>query len=275
MKISVIVLTFNSENTISATLESAYKVSEDIHVVDSYSSDKTIDILSRYHVNVVQHPFENYSMQRNWAMDNLPIKYEWQLHLDADERLSEGLVEELCVLKLSSHDNIYGFFIPRLVFFLGRPIRHGGMFPIWHMRLFRKGSGRCEKRSYDQHFYVKGRAERLTSPMIDDHRMSLREWVLRHNRWADAEIAELTNIGEQNEIAGRIHGNPVEKKRALRNFYYQMPLLIRPFMLFLYRYIFRLGFLDGWEGLIFFVLQTFWFRFLVDAKLFERRLNRT
>jgi len=268
----VIILTFNSEKTIEATLESAFRVSDDIHIVDSFSTDKTQEIVRHYGINFVRHEFENYGVQRNWAIDNLDLKYDWELHLDSDERLTDMLVKELNSLKLVFPDYIYGYYIPRLVHFLGRPIRHGGMFPIWHMRLFRHGHGRCESRQYDQHFYVKGATSRLANPMIDDHCMSLSEWVCRHNRWAEAEVQELIEPTKNGVIAGRTQGNPVEKKRALRSFYYRMPLFIRPLFLFLYRYIFRMGFLDGREGLIFFVLQTFWFRFLVDAKLFERRL---
>jgi len=105
--------------------------------------------------------------------------------------------------------------------------------------------------------------------MIDDMRMPLGEWVARHNRWADAEADELqeASVGA---IAPRLGGNPVERKRALRGTYNRMPRFLRALLLFLYRYVLRLGFLDGRAGLIFFVLQTFWFRFLVDAKLFER-----
>ena len=271
MSISVIILTFNSEKTIEATLECAFRVSDDVHIVDSFSTDKTLEIAQRCGVSVVQHEFENYGMQRNWSIDTLSLKYDWQLHLDADERLSGGLVEELNSIKSSFSESITGYYIPRLVFFLGRPIRHGGMFPIWHMRLFRNGAGRCECRRYDQHFYVNTATRKLTKPMIDDHRMSLADWIVRHNRWADAEVDELMLTGKEGAIEARMQGNPVERKRALRGFYYRMPLFVRPFLLFLYRYVFRMGFLDGREGLIFFVLQTFWFRFLVDAKLFERR----
>ena len=274
MGISFIILSFNSKETINATLQSACRVSDDVHIVDSFSTDNTLEIARRYGANIVQHEFENYSVQRNWAIDTLSLKYEWQLHLDADERLSDGLVEEMNSLKSLLPENVNGYYIPRLVHFLGRPIRHGGMFPIWHMRLFRNGTGRCEKRCYDQHFYVNGATSRLTQPMIDDHRMSLSEWVKRHNQWADAEVEELLLIEKDGAIEGRIQGVPVEKKRALRGFYYCMPIFVRPFLLFLYRYVFRLGLLDGQAGLIFFVLQTFWFRFLIDAKLFERRLGR-
>jgi glycosyltransferase involved in cell wall biosynthesis len=276
MALSVVILTFNAERTIGATLASAARVSDDIHVVDSGSTDGTLALVQASGARLTQHPFESYGAQRNWAIDTLPLKHDWQLHLDADERLTDGLVAAIQRLdEAGFRGPAIGYFIPRLVHFLGRPIRHGGMYPIWHMRLFKRPHGRCESRRYDQHFFVDGPTGRLSEPMIDDMRMPLGEWVARHNRWADAEAEEL----EQGSAAGlvieaRLGGNPVERKRALRGGYNRLPRFWRALALFLYRYLFRLGFLDGKEGLIFFVLQSFWFRFLVDAKLYERERER-
>lgn len=272
-KISIIILSFNSEDTLAATLESAYRISDDIYVVDSFSTDKTLEIAKKFGVYLIQHEFINYGVQRNWAIDNLPIKNPWEMHLDSDEMLSAELIKEITSLASSIPDDVDGYFIPRKIRFMGRLIHHGGMYPIWHMRLFRHGKGRCENRKYDQHFYVQGKTVKLRNPMIDDHRMSLGEWVSRHNRWASAEVEEIANKCNSTAIVGHLRGNAIEKKRFLKEGYYSLPLFIRPFLLFIYRYIFRFGFLDGKEGLIFFVLQTFWFRFLVDAKLFARQLE--
>ena len=221
---------------------------------------------------MVQRPFVNYGEQRNWAIENSPSKYDWQLHLDADERPSDDLIIEINMIDPANATAVSGYFITRLTYFLGRPIRHGGLFPQWHMRLFRQGAGRCESRLYDQHFYVDGLTQRLKHPMIDDQRNTIAEWVARHNRWAQVEVAEILRLGQPREgvIQGRISGNPIERKRALRGFYYRNPALLRALLLFLYRYILRFGFLDGKEGLIYFVLQTFWFRFLIDSMIFER-----
>jgi glycosyltransferase involved in cell wall biosynthesis len=273
MTLSVVLLSFNSEATLGATLASARLVSDDIHVVDSGSTDKTLEIAAAAGTRIVQHPFENYGRQRNWAIDNLPLRYGWQLHLDADERLTPELVQRINALKAGFPAGTDGYFIPRLTHFLGRPIRHGGMYPIWHMRLFRNGKGRCEDRKYDQHFRCDGPTAKIDAAMIDDVRMSLSEWTSRHNRWADAEADELLNPSETGVIAGQIAGNPVQRKRALRGAYNRAPLFLRAFGLFFYRYVLRLGFLDGMPGLIFFVLQTFWFRFLVDAKIYERGMK--
>jgi glycosyltransferase involved in cell wall biosynthesis len=273
MTLSVVILSHNSEATIGATLASAARVSDDIHVVDSGSTDTTLAIIESTKAQLYHHAFENYGAQRNWAIDSVPLLHQWELHLDADERLSEPLIAAILALKQSDFAGpAVGYFIPRLMMFLGRPIRHGGMYPIWHMRLFKRGHGRCEDRRYDQHFYVDGPTARLPHPMIDDVRMPLSEWTARHNRWADAEVEELrAGTAGPGVIAPRLTGGtPVQRKRALRAGYNGAPRFLRAFLLFFYRYVIRLGFLDGKAGLIFFVLQTFWFRFLIDAKLYER-----
>lgn len=270
MRPSVIILTFNSELSIAETLQSVAALTDDIHIVDSYSKDRTLEISQTFGAQVTKHAFENYGAQRNWAIDSVPVKYAWQLHLDADERLSPELLQEIAALGEETEHT--GFYLPRLMLFMGRPIRHGAMYPIWHMRLFRTGAGRCEARKYDQHFYLKsGTSAQLKGHMTDDIRMSLSEWTFRHNRWSDFEVEEQSEKVDAGRIEGKISGNPVQRKRYLRGLYNDSPLFVRPFVLFFYRYFLRLGFLDGTTGFIFFVLQTFWFRFLVDAKLYEKR----
>ena len=270
MRPTVILLSFNSEDTLGNTLASARRVSDEIFVVDSFSKDGTVELARQHGATVVQHAFENYGAQRNWAIDNLPVSRPWQLHLDADEWMDHELVT--AIQALPDEPEHSGYFLPRYLRFLGRVLRHGGMSPTWHLRLFRRGIGRCEDRKYDQHFLLtRGTSGQLPGAMIDDIRMPLTEWTARHNRWADSEVAEL----EAAQTAGRVQpdarGNPAERKRFLRQRYDRMPLFVRPFGLFAYRYFVRLGFLDGTEGFIFWVLQTFWFRFLVDAKIWEKR----
>jgi Glycosyltransferases involved in cell wall biogenesis len=270
LPISVVILTFNAAETIGATLASVVALSDDVHVVDSGSTDATLDIVHNAGAKIVTHPFDSYGAQRNWAINTLSLKYEWQLHLDADERVSDALASELRTLFSDNGPplSIGGYYIPRLVHFHQQPIRHGGMWPIYHLRLFRRGCGHCESRKYDQHFYVDGQSAQLKEPMIDDIRLSLTEWSARHNRWADAEVDEI--LVPSSGVIPPGKATPVAKKRAQRSYYYKAPLFWRAFGLFLYRYVVKRGFLDGRWGLIFFVLQTFWFRFLIDAKLYER-----
>ena len=273
MKPSVVILAYNSVETLGTTLAQAQQISDDLHVVDSFSTDDTVALSQEHGAQVVQHAFESYGAQRNWAIDHLPLRYPWQLHLDADERLTPELIASLQALAENPEQS--GFLIARLVQFLGRQMRHGGMSPTWHLRLFRHGAGRCEERKYDQHFYLtQGSAGQLQGYMIDEIRMSLSEWTARHNRWSDAEVMEQTQAMDAVRIQPRLWGNPLERKRYLRGLYNRAPLFVRPYALFFYRYFLRLGFLDGREGFIFWTLQTFWFRFLIDAKLFEQRKKK-
>ncbi len=218
MRPAVILLSFNSEATLAATLTSAKRVSDEIFVVDSFSKDGTAELARRLGATVVEHAFEHYGAQRNWAIDFLPISKTWQLHLDADEWMDDELVA--AILALPEEPEYAGYFLPRYLRFLGRVLRHGGMSPTWHLRLFRSGVGRCEDRKYDQHFLLtSGASGELRGTMIDDIRMPLTEWIARHNRWADGEVAEL----DSKETSGRLQpdsrGNPAQRKRYLRQKY--------------------------------------------------------
>ena len=132
--------------------------------------------------------FENYGLQRNWAIREVAHRYRWQLHLDADERLTDALVAE--IKALPEDDGTAGYTIPRYLTFMGRLLRHN-LAPTHHMRLFRDGTTECETRHYDQHFVCTGISKSLQHEMIDDIRMSLSEWTRRHNNWSDAEVREL------------------------------------------------------------------------------------
>ena len=270
MQPTVIILTFNSEETLGATLSAARLVSDEIFAVDSFSSDRTVEIARSRGAKVVQHPFEYYAAQRNWAIDNLPITHPWQLHLDQDEVMDSKLVA--AIQALPDEPEHSGYFLSRYARFLGRELRHGGMSPTWHMRLFRAGAGRCEDRKYDSYFILgSGSYGKLAGTMVDDNRMPLTEWTSRHNRWSDLEVAELESTETSGRVQPDIRGNPNQRKRFLHQKYDKLPLFIRSFGLFAYRYFFRLGFLDGTEGFIFWVLQTFWAHFLIDSKIWEKR----
>lgn len=267
---SVVILTFNSIESLPATLERALRLTDDVFVVDSFSTDATVSIAESLGATVVQHAFENYGLQRNWAIDSLPFRYPWQLHLDADECMNERLVEAIHTLPEETPHT--GFLIARYIRFLGRTLKHGAMSPTWHLRLFRSGGARCEERKYDQHFYLThGTTGVLRGHMTDDICMSLSEWTTRHNRWSDAVAAEKAIKSSGHMVQPRMFGNAIERKRYWQATYNKAPLFLRPFALFGYRYFVRLGFLDGLEGFLFWILQTFWFQFLIDAKIFELR----
>jgi glycosyltransferase involved in cell wall biosynthesis len=268
----VVILTFNSEASIRETLTRAAQVTNQIFVIDSGSTDSTLEIAMSEGVTCLHHAFISYGEQRNWAISAVAERsHAWQLHLDADEALTDGLIDEIRGLPVQPAFD--GYLIPRYVKFLGRVLKHN-LAPTYHMRLFAPGMGACEKRKYDQHFVCFGSVGKLLNSVIDDNRMPLTEWTRRHNLWADAEVQELLAETSGAEVRIKAFGNAIERRRFLRSVYEKFPLFSRPFFLFVHRYILGRGFLDGKEGLIFCVLQTFWFRFLIDAKLYELQRRR-
>ncbi|MGB2705791.1 MAG: glycosyltransferase family 2 protein [Candidatus Omnitrophota bacterium] len=272
--ISVLILTKDEEPNIRQCLESI-KWADEIFIVDSGSSDKTLEIAGEYTGEISYHPFENYSRQRNNALNNLPVNNGWVLNLDADHRVSEDLRRELFALfEKEINKDIKGFLISRRTIFMKRWIRHGGHYPTYHAVLFRKGYGFCEDRLYDQHFVVNGKVKILKGDIIDIITDSITKFIERHNRWSTLEAAEFLT-GNPSEKSSAVRpdpfGNPMERRRFLRDTYNRAPLFIRAFLYFLLRYFFRLGFLDGKEGFVFHFLQGFWYRFLVDAKIYEIR----
>ncbi|MFP4361136.1 MAG: glycosyltransferase family 2 protein [Alphaproteobacteria bacterium] len=271
--LAIIVLTKNEEANLPALLASVAPLDAEIFVVDSGSDDRTVEIARAGGCTVVEHPFENYAAQRNWAFDHLPIAAPWTLCLDADERLTPELVAEIAELTAAPGAPHDGYMLKKRTVFMGRWLRWGGQYPAFHLRLFRSGKGRCEDRLYDQHFVVDGPVGTLRHDYVDILTDSLTSWTERHNRWATLEARELL---EGPAATGQVRpdwsGSPIERKRFLRmNVYRRAPLFVRPFLLFIFDYVLRLGFLDGRPGLVFHVLQRFWFRFLIDAKIYEKR----
>lgn len=271
-KIAVIILTFNEEDNLPDCLHSLNGLDAKIFVVDSGSNDKTLQIAKDNNCEIYTHEFKNYGAQRNWCFDNLPIKSLWTLCLDADERLTSALVEEINKI-IDSESSVDAYMLRKRTIFMGHWIKHGGQYPSYHLRLFKTGLGRCEDREYDQHFIVSSkRVKKLKNDYIDVICNNLTVWSLRHVNWSESEVKELLN--DKTKFKEQVHanalGNSIERKRFLRkNIYQRSPLFLRAFLFWIYVYIVRLGFLDKKPGLIFHTLRCFWWRFLVDAKLFE------
>lgn len=273
-RISVVILTLNEEKNLPECLASLQGIECDVFVVDSGSTDRSTEIAEEYGAKVFRHPFEGYGNQRNWALRELPLTCEWVLNLDADERLTPALAREIAQRMAGPPDGVDGFMLRRRTVFMGRWIRHGGHYPNYQLRLFRRAAGECEDRLYDQHFVVRGKVKALRNDYIDVVASELSTWSVRHVRWAGAEASELTRVeaAQGARVPASLRAGQIAKKRWLRErLYGRVPLFVRPFGYWVYRYFFRLGFLDGKEGLIFHFLQGFWYRFLVDAIIHERR----
>ena len=273
--VSAIILTFNEENNIEDCLKSIHGWAEEIFIVDSNSTDKTLEIARKYTDKIYSHDFVNQSEQLNWTLDNLPINGQWIMRLDADERVTPELTNEFAEKLGSFKEDVSCLYMKRRVYFMGRWIRHGASYSTWHLRIWKSGSAVCEKRSMDEHMQItKGGAAFLQNDIIEDNRKGLTWWIDKHNNYATREAMDfLTNkykLGYNIANAADLPSNETERNRRLkRNFYYNLPMFLRPFLYFLYRYLIRLGFLDGREGLTFHFLQGFWYRFLVDAKIYE------
>jgi glycosyltransferase involved in cell wall biosynthesis len=277
LPISVIVMTNHEEANIGPCLDTIVDWANEVFIVDSGSTDRTLDIASKYTNNIFRHPFENYSRQRNWAQANLPLANEWVCHIDADERVSPELNVELRKFfsGLPRYPQINGILVRRHIVFGGRHIRHGGIYPSYTCRIFKKQFGRCEDREYDNHYLVEGKTLTIEADLLELTARSLFSWTARHNQWAQMEARQLL-MGSREDHAVSVQpkftGSPIERRRWWRSRVYgNSPLFVRSFLYFLARYLFRGGFLDGVPGLIYHVLQGFWFRFYVDACCYELR----
>ena len=194
------------------------------------------------------------------------------MHLDAGERLTPALKNWINE-EFDEHARVDGFMFSRRTEFMGKWIKHGGHYPNFHLRLYRADKGHCENKVYDQHFVVDGPTASLPKglDMVDVVSDNLKDFCQSHLKWAAFEAFEVISTAQkQGEVNESLSGNPIEKRRWLKNNVFQKtPLLWRSFFYFCYRYFIRLGFLDGKKGLIFHFLQGFWFRFLVDAIVIE------
>ena len=259
----------------SKCIESILPLTDKIFIVDSGSDDTTVEICRNYGVSVTSRPWTTYADQLNWGLDNFDFQSEWIMRMDADEELTAGLVKGLKDFLASPPPEVSGVYIKRRVYFMGRWIKHGGYYPTWLLRVFRKGIGRCEALWMDEHIVVNtGKTIMIHEDIIDKNNKDLTFWTDKHNKYSSREVLDILNKLQKPTDAAvldpKLSGSQAQTRRWLKERVYgRMPLFVRPFVYFLFRYFIKLGFLDGKEGLIFHTLQGFWYRFLVDAKLFE------
>ncbi len=275
--ISAVILTYNEEKNIPACLESLTPLSAEIFVVDSGSGDGTVLIAKKYTSKIYTHPFETHAKQWNWALQNLPVSGEWVLALDADQRLTPELAKEIQEMLENPPNGIGGFYLPRRQIFRGQWIRYGGYYPKYLLKLFKQGKVRCDENELlDFRFYVKGNTTKLRSDLIEDNlnEKDLRFWTAKHTRFAKLQAQEellRRRNGVGWSIQPSLFGTPDQRTLWMKQLWYRLPLFLRPFLYFFYRYFIRLGFLDGTQGLIFHFYQGFWYRMLVDINLYKLR----
>jgi len=273
--ISVIILSLNEEKHIRRCLESASHITDQLFVVDCYSTDKTAEIAESLGAKIFYNNWPGlYAVQFNWALDNLPIRTKWILRLDADEYLSPELIDEIKTELPSAPEDVSGVLVTLGRVFLGRKIKRGTT-GIKLLRLFKYKYGRCEERFMDEHITLsEGKTIEFQNELVDHNLNDLGWWTQKHNGYAVREAIDLLDTEydlsgylereENNEI-----GTQAARKRSVKSGYVRMPLFLRSFMYFFYRYFIRLGFLDGKEGFLWHFLQGWWYRTLVDARIWE------
>lgn len=273
--ITAIILTFNESLHIKRCLESVQGFCKDIIVVDSFSTDDTQNIVESMGVRFYQNSWINHAHQFNWALDNIEITTEWIIRIDADEYVENSLKTEISEVLSNVPESVNGFSFRRKYFFLGQWIRFGAMYPVEVMRMWRVGTGYVEQRWMDEHVVLKsGDIVRLKGNIVDDNLNNVSWWVDKHNKYATLEMIELINLSYQffpldNNIQKYGSSQAKIKRWIKQSVYARMPYFIRPTIYFMYRYFFKLGFLDGVKGFAFHFMQGYWYRSLVDLKLLE------
>lgn len=276
--LTVLILAQDEEKNIERSVSSVRDIAKRIIVVDSGSTDRTVELAEKCGAEVVRHsPFVNYATQFNWGLEHTGIDTKWVLRLDADEQVTLELAAEIeTALVEHDHDDVNGFEVRCRVIFMGRWIKHGGTYPLIIPRLFRRGFGRVEMRKMDEHTLIDGKVLCFNNDLVHYDFKGLQEWTSKHNNYARRECQDYFERQNANrdQMQGSITGSQRQRKRFLKNgVYYNLPKFFRAHMYFIYRYYLRLGFLDGTEGKIFCFLQAYWYRFLVDAKIYEAELK--
>lgn len=262
--ISVLVLTKNEEINVEACLKTL-RWSDDIVVLDSYSTDNTVQLAANAGARVLQRRFDNWSAHQNWAVSNIEFKYPWVLYLDADERCSESLRDE-CLRAVHSSNS--AFRIRRRDYFMGRWLKHAQLYPTWLVRLFRPQRIRYQ-RLVNPVAEVDGSIGNLEAH-IEHYPFShgVAHWIERHNRYSDMEAIEAQKARNtlQPEIKDLFDQDPNARRRVLKDLFFRLPA--RPLVKFCYYYGWRRGFLDGRAGFTYSVLQAF-YEYMIECKRTE------
>ena len=278
--ISIILLTYEDEVQIANCLESVTGLSDDIVVVDSFSKDRTLELCRQYGARIYQNPFINQAIQFNWALDNIELKHDWVLRLDSDEVVPNRLKAEM-LDRVGKERGVNAYYLNRRMYWMGRWLRYGRMYPHYIVRLFRKGYARYEEKT-EEHLIVDGATAYMRADFLEDNKKNVLDYFTeKHLATARGELKETLDMDVGTDagapaIEPKLFGAKVHRTRWLKQkVYARTPLFMRPFLYFFYRYFLCLGFLDGVPGLIFHILQGFWYRFYIDAKVYEERSGWT
>ncbi|MBR4326522.1 MAG: glycosyltransferase family 2 protein [Bacteroidales bacterium] len=274
--IAAIILTKNEGKHIARCINSVKDVVDEIVVVDCYSNDDTSTIAESLGARVVHHSWKNYATQFNYGIFECNIQADWIWRIDADEFLEGELGQAVKTYIQTAPQSVNGIYVRKRIDFMGRSLLHGGWYPSYHLKVFRRGHGECENRWMDEHIRLfDGESFTINvGNQVDANLNDLTWWTEKHNGYATREMADMLMMEygidvESQGIEPKFFGTEEQRKRWLKLKYVKTPLFVRPFANFIYRYIFKGGFLDGKAGFVWHILQGFWYRMLVDAKIFE------
>ena len=277
--VSVLIPAKNEEANLPACLESLSRADQ-VFVVDSQSSDRSVEIAEQYGATVVQFHFDGrWPKKKNWSLENLPFRHQWVLIVDCDERIPPELWEEIeAAIQNSDYD---GYYLNRKVFFLGTWIRHGGRYPDWNLRLFKHKKGRYENLKTEEirntgdnevheHVILEGSSGYLKNDMLHIDFRDIYHWLERHNRYSNWEARVYLNLlnskDESGTIGASLWGNAVQRKRFLKKLWVRLPF--KPTLRFILFYIIQLGFLDGKAGYIYGRLLS-QYEYQIGVKVYE------
>lgn len=263
--ITAIILTRNEEKLIGGCIDQLKKVAKRIVVIDSFSDDNTMNILNEKEVEVYQHDFFNYSKQYKYGVEIAKPKTKWIFRIDADEYLTDesaNEIERLCNENMNT--DVTGIVIRFRNVFMGREMLHGGHYPWKKLSIYKTGFGDIEDRHMDEHIVLsEGKTIETKNDCVHHAFKSLSFLTNKYNWYSTREAMDYFEDKKVNIT------NASFKTRIKMNVYYKLPIGIRSYLFYVYRYYIRLGFLDGKEGKIYAFLQAYWYRFLVDAKIYE------
>ncbi|MEK7994841.1 MAG: glycosyltransferase family 2 protein [Planctomycetota bacterium] len=269
--LSAVVLTHNEEVNLEASLRNVAGWCKEIVVVDSGSSDKTVEIARRFTDKIFVHPYEDHASQWDWTFRNVPFACDWLLLLDADFIVSAQLRDSIASA-LRAPKDVVGYFVHHRYVFLGRQIRFGGT-KKWWLRLVRRADASVDRSELvDFRVVVAGRTQKLHGLVLEDNKKEydLDFWIDKHQKFSSRMAVEevLRRDGVLRwQISPNVFGNSEERISWFKQRWYSLPLYVRPFAYFFLRYIFLAGVLDGWRGFVFHFLQGLWFRLIVDLKM--------
>lgn len=276
--LTAIILTKNEEVNIERCINSIKSFAKRIVVVDSGSTDKTIEKATSLGAEIYEHiPFEHYAAQFNWAIDNVDVKTKWIYRIDADEVVTQKLADEITAACTEhADDDVNGLVMKFKVYFMGRFLTHGGIYPFYNLTIFKTGTGRYEDRAMGEHIILNsGRSIELKNDCLHYDFKSLDAWINKHNWYATREVADYFATRTIGQADPNTLYDEAKKMSKLRDgFYYKLPKFLRAKLYFWFRYYFKLGFLDGRAGYVHAFLQAYWYRFLVDAKIMEHELKQ-